>query len=92
MTQQYVVGELTSWLGNLQSVDDESLASAIRDLRREVENCSAPRLRPLAHRAVALSETICWHSLNRGDLAQFCRDVDKAVGLRNFAISANLLS
>jgi hypothetical protein len=91
VTEQYLIGELSALLADLQPVPDESLAAALHSLRREVEAGPPARLAPLAQQALDLTEMICWVTLERGDVALFCRDVDAAVGLREFATSANLL-
>ncbi|HYM50864.1 MAG TPA: hypothetical protein VET65_09890 [Candidatus Limnocylindrales bacterium] len=91
MTKQYLVGELSSLLACLLPVPDESLGNALRDLRREVEAGPVSSLPPLARQAVTLTDLICWVTLERGDVARFCRDVDTAVALREFALSADLL-
>lgn len=91
MTEQYIIGELSSLLADLQPAPDELLGGALRDLRREVEASPVSKLPPLAQHAITLTDRICWVTLGRGDVARFCRDVDTAVALREVAVSANLL-
>lgn len=91
MTEQYLVGELSALLADLQPVADDRLGAALRALRREVEARPPSRLRPLAERAVTLSESICWVTMDCGDMARFCDAVDAAVRMKDFTLSANLL-
>jgi hypothetical protein len=91
MTVQYIVGEFSAFLGDLLPVPDEVLSGALHDLRREVEASPVARLHALAGRAISLTDAICWVTLERGDMTRFCRDVETAVALRQFTISAKLL-
>ena len=91
MTKQYLVGELSCLLADLQPVPDDLLAAALRDLRREVEAGPPWGLDPLAERAIRLTDSICWATLERGDVAQFCKAVDAAVRVQEFTLCANLL-
>ena len=91
MTQQYLVGEFSALLAELESVPDELLGRAVDDLRREVERGPLPMLPRLALRAMTLTDLICRVALERGDVSGFRRYADTAVALREFAASANLL-
>jgi len=91
MTVQYIVGEFSALLGDLLPIPDEVLCGALYDLRREVEESPVSRLHMLARRAIRLTDMICWVTLERGDMTGFCRDVETAVALRQFTISAKLL-
>ncbi len=91
MTTRYIVGEFSALLGDLLPVSDEGLGGALYDLRREVEESPAWGLHILASRATRLTDVICWVTLERGDMSRFCRDVETAVALRQFTISAKLL-
>ncbi len=89
MTQQYLLGAFSSLLGELQPAAGERTA-AVRSLRRQVES-SAPSMLPrLASEAGALTETLCWSALERGDASGFARCADTAVELREFAANADL--
>ncbi len=90
MTEQYLVDELSCLLGDLRPVADDLLAAALRDLRRDVEACPPWRLDQLAERAMRLTDSICWATLEGRDMAQFCKAVDAAVRVREFSLSANL--
>ena len=91
MTQQYIVGEFSSLLAELQPVPSASLGKALHDLRRDVELGPLPVLPQLAHEAMTLTEMICWVALEQGDLSGFSRYVGAAAALREFTVSANLL-
>jgi len=90
MTQQYIIGEFSSWLAALQPVPD-LLGGALRDLRREVETGPLSMLPRLAQQAIILTDMICWEVLERGDVAEFRRQTATAAALREFAVSAHLL-
>ena len=90
MTQQYIVGEFTSLLADLQPAPGEWLV-AVDDLRREVESSAVRMLPPLADKAMNLTDTICWAALEQGDVGGFCRYATTAVALREFTENAGLL-
>ena len=48
MTQQYIIGQFSALLGDLQPGVGECLAAAVHDLRREVESCPLAMLPKLA--------------------------------------------
>lgn len=89
MTQQYLVGELSSLLRDLEPVPGP-YCRVLRELRREVEASPPSGLRLLVQPAVALTSSICWATLATGDVRQFCDELDVAVRLRDFVNSANL--
>ena len=91
MTQQYIVGELSSLLGSLQPAPGELLTDAVRTLRHEVEFSPLPTLPRLAHEALELTDLICRAALEQGDADGFCRCVGTAIALRDFAEGAGLL-
>jgi hypothetical protein len=90
MTQQYIVGEFSSLLGDLQRTPGGQLA-AIRELRSEVE-CSPLQMLPrLARRAMNLADVVCWAALEQGDVGGFRDCAKAAVALGEFMTSARLL-
>jgi len=91
MTQQYIVGELSSLIGELQEVGGGLLVYVLRDLRSRVEHSAVASLSPLISETVAAADTICWISLERGDLVAFSRQTATAAALHEFAVSAGLL-
>ena len=91
MTQQYIVGELSSLLAGLQPVPGASLSDAVHTLRHEVEFSPLPTLPRLAQEALDLTDSICHAALEQGDAEGFCRYVGIAIALREFTAGASLL-
>jgi hypothetical protein len=92
MTQQYIVGEFSVLLAELQPVPSSaSLSGAVGNLRHEVEFGSLSMLSRRAGEATTLADMICWAALEEGDVDGFRRCADAAITLREFAVSANLL-
>jgi hypothetical protein len=91
MTQQYIIGQFSALLGDLQPPPGECLAESVHDLRREVESCPLALLPALAREALCLSDVICWAALERGDASGFGRYAKVAVALGEFTDSAGLL-
>jgi len=91
MTQQYLIGQFSVLLENLQPPPGESLAGAVRDLRREVESSPVRMLPTPAHEALELTDVICWAALERGDCIGFGRYAKSVVALRDFADSAGFV-
>ncbi len=90
MTQQYLVGEFSSLLAELQPAPGEWPA-AVDELRREVERSALSGLPRLACEAMDLTDMICWAALERGDASGFCSCAATAVALRDFTANAGLL-
>ena len=85
MTQQYLAGELSVLLARLQAADTHQ--AAIRDvaqLRREAETGPVTTLPSLVVRALALTDRLCWDSLERGDPAAFTCQGAICAELRDF--------
>ena len=91
MTQQYIVGEFSSLLAELQPAPTELFASAVDNLRREIESGPWAQLPWLAQEALTLADMICWVALEQGDASGFRRYSETAVALGDFSASANLL-
>ncbi len=92
MTQQYLVGELSLILGELQAAATN--AAAVRDvarLRREAETTLPAALGPMVARAVKLGERVCWEALTQGESAAFIRDTAIYAALWEFGVCAGLL-
>jgi hypothetical protein len=92
MTRQYVAGELSVLLAHLQAVTTTDAAG--RDawsLRHAAETEPIPALGLVTERALALTEGLCWESLNRGDTAAFLRQAAVGAELREFGVCAGLL-
>lgn len=91
MTQQYLIGQFSALLGDLQPPPGECLAETVHDLRREVESSPFAMLPVLAREAMSLTDVICWAALERGDSSGFCRYAKVAVTLGEFTDSAGLV-
>ena len=90
VTQQYIVGEFSSLLAELQPAPAGQIA-AVHDLRREVESSPLPVLSQFAHTALDLSDVICLAALEEGDVNGFRRYARIAVALGEFTANAGLL-
>ncbi len=90
VTQQYIVGQFSVLLEDLQPSSGEWLAAVWR-LRREVESCSLSMLPRLAQEAIGLTDLICWSALERGDVVGFWGCARSAAALGEFIDSARLL-
>ena len=93
MTQQYIVGELSLWLLQLQSIaPDDTTAAGLARLRLDTEQASLEALPEMALRALDLTRELCRESLARGDLRALTHQATLACELREFAAAASLLS
>jgi hypothetical protein len=90
MTQQYLVGEFSALLGDLERTAAE-WQPAVHSLRREIESSPVAMLPELADKATELIDTICWAALHRGDVIRFCSCAKAAAALGEFTDSAGLL-
>ena len=91
MTQQYLIGQFSVLLEDLQPPPGDRLAVAVHDLRREVESSPPAMLGCLAREAMSLTDAICWAALERGDSQGFCRYAAGALALGEFTDAAGLL-
>ncbi|HEX8977606.1 MAG TPA: hypothetical protein VF781_13940 [Solirubrobacteraceae bacterium] len=91
MTQQYLIGQFSALLGELQPTGGEGLTVAVHQLRREVERSPLPMLPQLAQAAMSLTDMVCWAALEDGNPDGFCRCAETASTLREFAGCAGLL-
>jgi hypothetical protein len=92
MTQQYIAGELSLRLGQMQSAAiDQRRAREAAYLRREAETVPLAALGSVLVRALELGYRICWDSLGHGDAMAFSRQVAMCAELREFGLCAHLL-
>ena len=92
MTQQYLAGELSSLLGELQTVaNNGTSARDLARLRHEAETWPLPALSSVAVRALVLTDDLCWDSLTRSDAASFARQAALGAELHEFGVCAGLL-
>ena len=92
MTQHYLAGELSVLLAQLQAADTHQ--AAVRDvaqLRREAETGPVTTLPSVVVRSLALTDRLCWDSLERGDPAAFTCQAAICAELRDFGICARFL-
>ena len=75
MTQQYVAGELSLRLGQLQAVaTPEERAREVARLRYDAERLPRAELGSVVVRALGLADRLCWDSLECGDALAFSRE------------------
>jgi hypothetical protein len=92
MTQQYLVGELSLLLAQLQTAaGDPAFAHAATGLRRKAESCPLAVLPSIIVRALELTNDLCWSSLARGDTAAFARQAELSAELREFGVCSSML-
>jgi hypothetical protein len=92
MTRQYLAGELSVLLAHVQAATTTEAAG--RDawsLRHAAETEPIPALSSVTVRALALTERLCWDSLDRGDTSAFTRQAAVCAELHEFGVCAGLL-
>ena len=93
MTQQYLAGELSVLLERVEAVTTtDATRCRACSLRHEAETEPVQALGWVTVRALALTERLCWDSLNRGDTATFTRQAAAGAALYEFGVCAGLLS
>jgi hypothetical protein len=92
MTQQYLAGELSVLLARLQAVTtNQASVHELARLRREAETGPVTALLSVVVRALALTDRLCWDSLEQGATAAFTCQATICAELRDFGICAGLL-
>lgn len=89
MTQQYIVGQFSILLEELQSSSDP-WPKLVGKLRQEVESSPPSALPGLAAETIDLAETICWSALEQGEVSLFYRCAKTAAALAIFIDAAHL--
>jgi hypothetical protein len=89
MTQQYLVGQLSALLGDLEGASADWWP-AVHHLRRRVERAPPLALPELADEVLTLTDAICWVFLEDGDAASFGRCARSAAELAEFIEAAGL--
>lgn len=93
MTWQYVAGELSLRLGQLQAVaPDQERAREVGRLRHEAETAPRAALGSVVIRALGLADRLCWDSLGCGDAVAFSRQAAICAELWEFGICAHLVA
>jgi hypothetical protein len=92
MTREYLLGELSLILGDLQAVaTNEAAVRAAARLRQEAETTPPAALAPVVVRAVELTDRVCWEALARGETMAFIRETAICAELWEFGLCAGLL-
>jgi hypothetical protein len=92
MTREYLLGELSLILGDLQAVTtNEAAVRAAARLRQEAETTPPAALAPVVVRAVELTDRVCWEALARGETMAFIRETAICAELWEFGVCAGLL-
>jgi hypothetical protein len=92
MTRQYVAGELSALLAHVQAVTTtEEAGQDAWSLRHAAETEPIQVLPWVTVQALALTEWLCWDSLNRGDTAAFTRQAAVCAELHEFGVCAGLI-
>jgi hypothetical protein len=91
LTQQYLVGETSVLLAELQASGiDPAVTLELARLRREAETGPISRLGRVASRALELTDELCLDSLRRGDVLAFDRQCACGAELLEFCVCAQL--
>ena len=90
MTQQYLIGELSVCLEQLQAATAPEGARDVARLRHQLETGTPAGLAVAASHALALADGLCWQSLSQGDTAAFARQAKASADLRQFGVCAGL--
>jgi hypothetical protein len=92
MTQQYIAGELSLLLGELQAaMTHEASVVEVAYLRQQAETEPRAALAAVAARALEVADWVCWDSLTRGDAVAFLRQAAVCAELWDFGVCAGLL-
>ncbi|MFQ5516422.1 MAG: hypothetical protein ACE5E8_02510 [Acidimicrobiia bacterium] len=91
MTQQYLAGELSLLLEQLQAAAGDESARELTELRHRAEAGPPPALRWTARRALQIAERECWGALGRGDVATLDRRAALSASLWQFAVCSHLI-
>lgn len=93
VTQQYLAGELSSLLGELQAAAGNSPAMReVAILRREAERAPMVALASVTERALQAANRVCGDALARGDTAALVPGILICGKLWEFGICAGLLT
>jgi hypothetical protein len=92
MTKQYLLGELSLILAELQDVTrNEASVRDVARLRREAETGPLTALTSVTVRALELVDRLCRDSLGQGDAVAFASRSTIGAELRDFGVCAGLL-
>jgi len=91
MTCQYLVGELSVRLEQLQATAGAAAAPGVARLRTDVEAASPAGLAGVSARAMALADALCWESLSRGNIAAFNHQAEILAEIDQIDVGVRLL-
>ena len=91
MTQQYLIGELSVRLEQLEAAARKAVSGDVTRLRHQIEFGPLTGLGCATARSLALADVLCWDSLTWGDAAAFARQAAISEELRLFGTCAGLL-
>ena len=92
MTQQYLAGELSLLLGELQAaVTNEAAQVEVARLRQPAETGPRSALAFVVARSLELADCLCWDSLARGDAETFIHQAAIGARLWEIGICSGLL-
>ncbi len=92
MTQQYLAGELSLLLGQLQAaVTNEASVVEVAHLRQRAETGPRSALASVVVRALEVADWVCRDSLIRRDAAAFIRQAAVSAEVWEFGVCAGLL-
>jgi hypothetical protein len=92
MTQQYLVGELSLLLGQLEAaMTDDASVVEVAHLRQRAETGPRSALAAVAVCALEMADGACSDSLTRGDAASFICQATVGAELWEFGVCAGLL-
>ncbi len=93
VTRQYLAGELSLRLARLQAAMSESeRAQEVARLRHEAETVPVSALGCVMSRALAVTDEICFDSMDRGNWAVFIVEATICSELWEFGVCAGLLT
>jgi hypothetical protein len=92
VTQDYLIGELSVRLQQLEAATEREDAADVARLRHQVEASPLAGLPAALAHALAVAEMMCWESLARGDAVAFARQAGVSAELRQFGICARLIA
>lgn len=91
MTQQYLGGELSVLLGQLQlAMTNDAWTVEVARLRHLAETRPCWQLAVVAVHALEAADDMCWDSLTHGDAAAFTRQAAVDADLWEFSLCAGL--
>src|SRR5260370_22108990 len=79
------------WVRVRAAATTEAAGRDAKALRQAAETVPVHALGWVTVRALALTERLCWDSLNRGDTAAFTRQAAAGAALREVRVCASLL-